>query len=106
VIAAIVAFDPEVAFGRKPTRLAGRRHGWPITGTVNGTRFEGYIGERWGRFFIALEPSILAAAKVGATSLVVISVTPSNDPAVIAAAIEKSRPTTQPSKPCSLALSR
>lgn len=50
----LVPFDPTSEWG-EPTRLAGRRHGWPVRGTANGVAFDGYVGERWGRFFIILE---------------------------------------------------
>ena len=38
------------------------RMGWVITGTANGVRFDGYIGERWGRFFIIIDPELRKAA--------------------------------------------
>src|SRR5437868_219534 len=52
VTVVIVPFSPEDVWLTKPIRLDRRRHGWLVTGTANGTRFDGYIGERWGRFFI------------------------------------------------------
>jgi hypothetical protein len=58
VTAVIVPFDPQEVWGLKPVRLAPRRDGWLVTGTVNGTRFDGYIGFRWGRFFIAFMPGL------------------------------------------------
>jgi hypothetical protein len=98
VVAALVPFDPEVELGCKPTRLAGRRHGWPIRGSVNGVPFEAYVGERWGRFFIALEEPVREAAQIAAGDVVTMTIAPSAEANVVAAAIEQSLITTQPSK--------
>lgn len=98
VVVALVPFDPEEAFGCKPTRLAGRRHGWPVRATVNGVAFEGYVGERWGRFFIAIDEGVRAVAKVAAGDVVSVAVAPSEEAAVIDAAIAQSAKTTQPKK--------
>ena len=62
VTVVIVPFDPEEGWSLKPVRLDSRRHGWVITGTANGVRFDGYIGERWGRFFIIIDPELQKAA--------------------------------------------
>jgi hypothetical protein len=99
VVVAIVPFDPEDVFGRKPVRLAGRRHGWVVSGSLNGTKFDGYVGERWGRFFIIVDPDLRRAAGVAAGDRVSMVVAPSNKPGPIARAIQQSRQTTQPSKP-------
>ena len=55
VTVVLVPFDPEEGWSRKPVRLHERRHGWLIRGTANGVPFDGYIGERWGRFFIIID---------------------------------------------------
>jgi hypothetical protein len=81
VTAVIVPFDPDevwgLKLGLKPVKLASRRDGWLVTGTVNGTRFDGYIGFRWGRFFIIVEPALRSTAKlfVGDTLSVVVEPT-------------------------------
>jgi len=98
ILAVLVPFNPEVAFRRKPTRLAGRRHGWPVRGTARGVAFDGYIGERWGRFFIALDERVCSDAGIGVGDVVAVSVTPSAEASVVAAAVQQSRKTTQPSK--------
>ena len=92
VLAVIVPFDPEQVWGLEPVRLAGRRHGWPVKGRAGRKRFVGYIGERWGRFFVALD--------IGARPGAILSITlePTRDAAVVAAAIEQSRATTQPKR--------
>jgi len=51
VTVVLVPFDPEQRWSRKPVRLDPRRHGWLIIGSANGVAFEGYIGQRWNRFF-------------------------------------------------------
>lgn len=98
VVVVRVPFDPEVVFGRKPTRLAGRRHGWPLRGKVAGVAFDGYVGERWGRFFVELEEDVRDAAGVAVGDVVVVAVTPSDEPSVVGAAVEQSKRTTQPTK--------
>ena len=67
----LVPFDPEKTWLQKPVRLAGRRHGWLIMGSANGVAFDGYIGERWNRFFIIIESDLRAAANA-------VGVTPKN----------------------------
>jgi hypothetical protein len=99
VVVAVVPFDPGAAFDRKPTRLAGRRHGWPVRAAVNGVSFDGYVGERWGRFFLALEDRVRGDAGIAVGDVVTITIAPSTDAVVVAAAIEQSKITTQPSKP-------
>jgi Domain of unknown function (DUF1905) len=98
VVVAIVPFDPEDVFGRKPWRLAGRRHGWPISGSLNGTKFDGYVGERWGRFFIIVDEDLREAAGVAAGDRVALVVAPTDKPGAVKKAIEQSRQTTQPAK--------
>ena len=93
VTVVLVPFDPEELWGLKPMRLAGRRHGWPVTGRAGRTRFSGYIGERWGRFFVQLDANAIKA-HIGDT--LSIALEPTRDGRVIAAAIEQSRATTQP----------
>jgi hypothetical protein len=46
VTAVIVPFDPEDVWQLKPVKLDPRRDGWLVKGTVNRTRFDGYIGYR------------------------------------------------------------
>ena len=58
VTAVIVPFDPESIWRKKPVRLDARRDGWLVKGTVNRVRFDGYIGCRWGRFFIIIDAEL------------------------------------------------
>jgi hypothetical protein len=98
VVVALVPFDPEAAFRQKPTRLAGRRHGWPVRAEVNGVAFDGYVGDRWGRFFVAIDDETREAAGAAVGDVVKMAVTPTSDPEVIEAAIAQSKITTQPTK--------
>ena len=77
VTAVIVPFDPEEGWSQKPVRLEGRRHGWLITGTVNRVRFDGYVGERWGRFFMIIDDELRekAGVSVGDTLHLVVQPT-------------------------------
>src|SRR5262245_65483960 len=63
VTVVLVPFDPEEGWSRKPVRLHERRHGWLIRGTATGVPFDGYIGARWGRFFIIIDRELPKAAE-------------------------------------------
>jgi hypothetical protein len=98
VTVVLVPFDPERAWSRKPMRLAGRRHGWLVRGTLDGVAFDGYIGERWGRFFIIVERALQKAAAISIGEPVVLVVEPTTDQLVLERAILLSKRTTQPKK--------
>src|SRR5689334_12588817 len=76
VTAVRVPFDPEAVWRQRPFRLAGRRHGWLVTGTANGARFEGYVGERWNRFFITFDERLRDAARVRVGDVVTLVIAP------------------------------
>jgi hypothetical protein len=99
VTAVIVPFDPEEGWSRKPVRLAQRRHGWLVSGTVNGVPFDGYIGERWGRFFITIDPELRTAANVAVGDKLQIIIQPASSQRVYDRAFEQSKVTTQPGTP-------
>jgi len=96
VTVVLVPFDPEERWLRKPLRLEGRRHGWLVTGSANGVKFDGYIGERWNRFFIIIDSDLREAAQVtvGDTLKVVVGLTSSAR--AYAHAREQSKVTTSP----------
>jgi hypothetical protein len=98
VTAIIVPFDPEQVWGLKPVKLGPRRSGWLVKGTVNATRFDGYIGFRWGRFFILIEPELRSAAKVSVGDMLAIVVEPTTTAKTLAKAREQSKVTTAPKK--------
>src|SRR5215467_10282011 len=98
VTAVMVPFDPEAVWRQKPFRLAGRRYGWLVKGMANGARFNGYIGDRWGHFFITLDDRLRQAAGVSVGDTVSMVVEPTRTIEAYLLAWEQSQITTQPSK--------
>jgi len=96
VTAVLVPFDPEAVWKQRPVRLAGRRHGWLVRGMVNGVRFDGYIGERWNQFFLALDEALRDAARISAGDRVTVVIAPSATRRAYDAACRQSEATTQP----------
>jgi len=99
VTVVLVSFDPEEKFSQKPVRLHGRRHGWVVTGVANGIPFDGYIGERWNRFFIIIEPGLRESAGVTVGDTMSMSIQLSSSRQGYAKAYEQSKVTTQPKSP-------
>jgi hypothetical protein len=79
-------------------KLDMRRDGWLVKGSVNGVRFNGYIGCRWGRFFIMLEAGLREAANISVGDLVSMQVEPTATAKALAKAREQSKVTTAPPK--------
>jgi hypothetical protein len=104
VTVVLVPFDPQEQWSLRPVRLAGRRHGWVVAGTANGIAFDGYIGERWNRFFIIIEKNLRQAAKVSVGDKLEMIVQPTPSPGAFAKALEQSKVTTQPKTPRSDAI--
>jgi hypothetical protein len=98
VTVVILPFDPEEGWSLKPVRLESRRHGWLITGTANGVRFEGYVGERWGRFFIIINPELREDAGISVGDTLRMRVQPTKSRRVYERALAQSKVTTQPKK--------
>jgi|RhiMethySRZTD1v2_1073278.scaffolds.fasta_scaffold1369365_2 hypothetical protein len=70
--AVIVPFDPEEVWGIAPSKVSdvpGGKQGFLVRGTLAGTRFQGWIGQRWGRRFVLTDGELLekSGAKVGDT---------------------------------------
>jgi hypothetical protein len=68
--AVIVPFDPEEVWGIAPKQVSdfpGGKEGFLVRGTLAGTKFEGWIGKRWGRRFVLTDEELLekAGVKVG-----------------------------------------
>ena len=99
VTVVLVPFDPEERWLRKPLRLYGRRHGWLVSGSANGVKFDGYIGERWNRFFIIIESGLRDAAQVKIGDTLKMVVEPTSSPRAFAHALEQSKVTTAPKIP-------
>jgi Domain of unknown function (DUF1905) len=98
VTVVLVPFDPEEKWSRKPVRLEGNRHGWLVVGSVNGVRFDGYIGERWNRFFIIIDRDLREAANVVVGDTLKVSVEPTASARVFERARNQSKVTTAPKK--------
>ena len=98
VTAVIVPFDPEEKLARKPIRLDPRRDGWLVSGTVNGARFDGYIGQRWGRFFLIVDPELRAAAGVAIGDTLDIVLAPTASLRALTRARAQAKSTTAPKK--------
>jgi hypothetical protein len=104
VTVVLVPFNPEEKWELKPVRLAGRRHGWVVAATANGVAFDGFIGERWNRFFIILEKDLRDSAKVSVGDLIQMTIRPTSSAAALLKAMEQSKVTTQPKTPRSDAI--
>jgi hypothetical protein len=96
VTVVLVPFDPEQRWSRKPVRLDPRRHGWLIIGSANCVAFEGYIGQRWNRFFIIIDSGLRKAAKVAVGDTLKMMVEPASSPRALAQARAQSKLTTAP----------
>jgi hypothetical protein len=99
VTVVLVPFDPEERWSRKPVRLEGRRHGWLVVGSANGVGFDGYIGERWNRFFIIIDSGLREAAKVAVGDTLRMIVEPTSSVHALAQARAQSKMTTAPKRP-------
>jgi hypothetical protein len=99
VTVVLVPFNPEAKWSSKPVRLEGRRHGWLVTGSANGVQFDGYIGERWNRFFIIIDSALRDAAKVAVGDTLKMSIERTTSARVLALARTQSKVTTQPKVP-------
>jgi hypothetical protein len=98
VTVVIVPFDPEKKWSCKPVRLDSRRHGWLIAGVASGVRFDGYVGERWGRFFIIIECTVREAAEVSVGDRLTMVVEPTATKRALERARAQSKMTTAPKK--------
>jgi hypothetical protein len=98
VTTVIVPFDPERVWRRKPVRLDPRRDGWLVKGTINHTRFDGYIGNRWGRFFLIVDAELREALGVSVGDTLSLVLEPTLDRRVWERAREQSKVTTGPKK--------
>jgi hypothetical protein len=98
VHAVIVPFDPRAVWELEPTALDPRREGWLVAGTVNGVTFEGWIGFRWGRFFLIVDAALRALAKVVVGDRLELAVAPTTSATALAIAQEQAVLTTAPRK--------
>ena len=99
VTVVLVPFNPEELWSRKPVRLDPRRDGWLVAGRANGIAFDGYIGQRWNRFFIIIDSCLRKAAKVAVGDTLSMIVEPTSSGCALAQARTQSKMTTAPKKP-------
>lgn len=86
--AVIVPFDPAKTWNLEPTDVpAPWRKGYLVQGTINRSRFEGWIGRRWGRNFILVDEALLKRTRTSIGDVVSLSVSPRE---VAAARVKKS----------------
>jgi len=77
--AVIVPFDPTAVWKTKPVQVGFRRLGHLVRGTINGHAFEGWIGYRWGRYFIMVDDELQRAAGAAVGETVEMMVEPRKD---------------------------
>src|SRR5215475_5851698 len=99
VTVVLAPFDPEQRWSEKPLRLDRRRHGWLVAASANGVKFDGFIGERWNRFFIIIDSDLRDAANVAVGDTLKMSVEPTSSARVLARALKQSKVTTAPKTP-------
>lgn len=73
----VVPFNPARVWNAKPAEVPRPwRLGYLVLGTLNGCPFEGWIGFRWGRFFMLVPEELQKAAGVSVGDEVQIVVGP------------------------------
>ena len=98
VTVVIVPFDPREVWGVEPVALDERREGWLVSGTVNGAKLDGWIGFRWGRYFIMIDPALRGVAKASVGDTLDVVVRPTTSAKALAIAKEQAKLTTAPRK--------
>lgn len=80
--AVIVPFDPAKIWRVEPAAVpAPWKKGYLITGKINRTRFEGWIGNRWGRNFILVDEALLKRTRTNIGDVVRFAVYPRKEQA-------------------------
>ena len=76
--AVIVPFDPGAVWGTQPVEhgVLPWRTGHLVRGFVNGVPFEGWIGRRWGRFFLLVDEQLQRNAGAGIGDMLQVVVEP------------------------------
>ena len=78
----IVPFDPtvvwpeheSVSLSRQDDPRGGR--GWPVSGTIDGLPFDGFVGRRYGRSYVILSPEFRASRSINEGDEVDVVVSP------------------------------
>lgn len=74
--AAEVPFDPGEQWSITPQQLEPGRHGFPVTGTINGAPLQSAVVSRSGKFWLLLPYELEVAAHLSVGESVVIELTP------------------------------
>ncbi len=75
--AVIVPFDPAEVWDLPQADVPRPwKRGWLVRGSIAGQDFEGWIGLRWGRFFILVDADLQERAGVRAGDTVEVKVRP------------------------------
>ena len=79
--AVIVPFDPAEKWKSEPTKIFSPVYGkempgHPVSGTIAGKRFSGWIGHRWGRHFLLVDEDLRTAAGVAVGEEVDVEIAP------------------------------
>jgi hypothetical protein len=78
----IVPFDPSVVWpGYAPVTLSREDdprggHGWPVSGTIDGQRFVGFVGRRYGRSYVILPAAFRTSGAIDEGDEVEVTVSP------------------------------
>lgn len=98
VIAAILPFAPSEAWKTKPVPLDDRREGWPIEGRLNNILFKGWIGFRWGKYFVIVDEALCKKAKAKVGDTVDLALKPTRSIVALRIAKEQAKLTTAPKR--------
>jgi hypothetical protein len=80
--AVIVPFDPAKIWHVEPAAVpAPWKTGYLVSGKMNRTGFDGWIGNRWGRNFILVDEALLKKTHTNIGDVVRMSVSPRKAPA-------------------------
>ncbi len=80
--ALVVPFDPAEAWpGLAPRPMSKRDdprggRGWPVTGSIAGLPFEGFVGRRYGRSYVVLGPALREMAGLEPGDAVDVTLSP------------------------------
>ena len=75
--AVIVPFDPAELWKTTPEPVpAPWKLGHLVKGSINKRRFEGWIGKRWGRFFIIIDEELQTSAGIAPGDTVQVEIEP------------------------------
>ena len=98
--AVIVPFDPGAVWGTRPVEhgVLPWRTGHLVRGFVNGVPFEGWIGQRWGRFFLLVDEQLQRNAGAGIGDMLQVVVEPRTAEKSAEKSAEKNAPKSAPKK--------